>query len=125
MADAVEGLQYAEMSGARAVVDVWCLEVLACALTAQGQVPEQAARLLGTAAQVRDGAASARIQRLAALVEQAGTALREGLGEVEFALAYEAGRGLSRDKAIAEALAVAEALALAAAPVAEERATTP
>src|SRR5438105_9144660 len=88
VADAVEGLQVALACGQRFCGDLWCLEVLACAWTAQGQMPEQAARLLGAVAHLRQVMFPPRFQRLAALVEQAGAALRAVLGEAAFAAAY-------------------------------------
>jgi predicted ATPase/class 3 adenylate cyclase len=80
-----------------------CLEGIAAA--ARGQ-PELAARLLGAAAALREslGTPLWRVHRVE--YDQAMADVRAQLGEGTFAAAWEAGRALPLDQAIAEALAI-------------------
>ncbi len=107
-AAAIEGLGLVQAYGLRNSVDGGLIEVLACAWTAQGRMQEQAARLLGADAHLHDGLAMVGSHRLTALVEQAAASLRRSLGDAVFEAAYEAGRNLSSDEAVAEALATAQ-----------------
>ena len=83
------------------------MEGLATAVAAQGQA-ERAVRLLGAAAGLRDLLGSARHPMDRVAVERAEAALRAALGEEAFAAAWAAGRALSLDEAIYEALGESE-----------------
>jgi predicted ATPase len=79
------------------------VEGLATAVAAQGQA-ERAVRLLGAAAGLRDLLGSARHPMDRAAVERAEATLRATLGDAAYASAWNAGRALSLDEAIYEAL---------------------
>ena len=81
-----------------------CWEHLAEVALARVQ-PERAARFLGAAAQTLGALAPAPLPpRLAAVRERAALAARQALGEEAWAAAFAAGRALSLEEAIAEAL---------------------
>jgi tetratricopeptide (TPR) repeat protein len=84
-----------------------CLEGLSCVAFAQGQM-ERATRLSGAAAALRDeiGAPLPPADRPA--YERAVAALHTALGDDAFEAYWEAGRALSLEQAIAEALAPGE-----------------
>jgi predicted ATPase/class 3 adenylate cyclase len=79
------------------------LEGLATAAAALGQA-ERAVRLLGAAASVRDVLGSARHPMDRSAVERAEGALRAALGDAAYAAAWNAGRALSLEEAVYEAL---------------------
>ena len=80
------------------------LEELASTAGVAGQ-GERAARLLGAAAAVRETIGAPQPPQEQTDVEQAVAAARAALGEEAWAAAYAAGRALSLEQAIAEALA--------------------
>jgi predicted ATPase/class 3 adenylate cyclase len=79
------------------------LELLASTAGAAGQ-GERAARLLGAASALRETLGAPQPPQEQVEVEQAVAAARAALGEEAWAAAYAAGRALSREQAIAEAL---------------------
>ena len=80
------------------------LEALASTAGVAGQ-GERAARLLGAAAALRETIGAPQPPQEQTDVEQAVAAARVALGEESWAAAYAAGRALSLEQAIAEALA--------------------
>jgi predicted ATPase len=80
-----------------------CLEALATLASEQGR-PERAARLLGAAAALRDVAGTPIPLRDRADYERDLAAVRAALGDEAMALAWEAGKALDREQAIALAL---------------------
>ncbi|HEV2462097.1 MAG TPA: tetratricopeptide repeat protein, partial [Ktedonobacterales bacterium] len=86
------------------------LEYLVNVVGAAGR-GEQAARLLGAAAELRETIGAPRPSVEQALNEQEVAGARAVLGEQAWAAAYAAGRALSLEKAIAEALGEDEAAA--------------
>lgn len=103
VAAAVEGLEAVLTFGARVAVDVWFLEVLACAWTAQDQALMPAATLLGAVARAQEDAAPARFQRMLGLVAHTQALLCAALGEAAFRAASVEGHRLNRREAIAMA----------------------
>ena len=83
------------------------------ALAAAAEQPEQAARLFGAAAVVREETGRALIPHYPerAVFERAEESARRALGADAFAAAKEAGRALPREQAIAEATALADEIA--------------
>lgn len=81
------------------------LDDLAGVVALQGELT-RAARMLGTAAVVQGDREQTELV-LAALAQQTAAAVRAGLGEEAFAAAWAAGRALSLEQAVAEALAIA------------------
>ncbi|HLV99393.1 MAG TPA: tetratricopeptide repeat protein [Ktedonobacterales bacterium] len=79
------------------------LESLAVSASAAGQ-GERAARLMGAATALRERLGTPLPARSVAEVEQAVAAARAALGEEAWAAAYAAGRALSLEQAILEAL---------------------
>jgi hypothetical protein len=79
------------------------LEYLANVIGAAGR-GEHAARLLGAAAIIRETIGAPRTSVGQALTEQAVTEARSALGEELWAAAFAAGRALSVEEAVAEAL---------------------
>jgi hypothetical protein len=79
------------------------LELLASIAGTAGQ-GERAARLLGAAAAQRETLGTPQPPQEQVEVEQAVAAARAALGEEAWAAAYAAGRALSREQAVAEAL---------------------
>jgi hypothetical protein len=82
------------------------LENLACTTvaTGEGAQTERAAHLLGAAAALRERVGASPPRRLHALIERAAAPARAALGEERWAAAFAAGRALSLEEAIAEAL---------------------
>ncbi|MGH2369353.1 MAG: ATP-binding protein, partial [Chloroflexota bacterium] len=100
----------------RRVVVVPCLESLASAAAAQGQA-ERAARLFGMAETLGETIGAPRRSPEGIRRHQRGAAAaRAILGEEAFAAAWEAGRALPLEQAVAYALAVEEPAPPAAAP---------
>ena len=95
------------------------LEAIAC--TAVDRSAGAAARLLGSAATLRDRVGHPRDQKDAAVYERTVAIARKLLGATAFAAAWEVGRQLSRDNVLAEA----EFLAARAADGQEIRPRTP
>jgi hypothetical protein len=79
------------------------LELLASTVGVAGQ-GERAARLLGAAAALRETLGAPQPPQEQAEVEQAVAATRAALGEDAWAAAFAAGRALSLEQALAEAL---------------------
>jgi predicted ATPase/class 3 adenylate cyclase len=86
---------------------VYCLAGLASIAAASGQ-PERAARLFGVAEALRESAGILLPPVQRADYEHDVTAARAQLNEATFAAAWAAGRALSVEQAIAEALRVAQ-----------------
>jgi non-specific serine/threonine protein kinase len=104
-----------------------CLEGLAWVANAQGR-PLQAARLFGAAEAVRGRIGAAPWPAWHAEHERNVAATRASLGEAAFAAAWAAGRALSMDEAIEEALGEGEPapmLAPSAEPASAARAADP
>jgi tetratricopeptide (TPR) repeat protein len=80
-----------------------CLEGLAVVAGAQGEW-ERAARLFGAAKALRRAMAAPLSARECTEVDRHLTAVRVALGEAAFAAAWAAGRALTLERAIAEAL---------------------
>jgi DNA-binding CsgD family transcriptional regulator len=78
--------------------------------------PEQAARLFGTAAAIRDALGLPLRPFVRDLFDGLLQPVRTALGEAGFAVAVAAGRALTVEEAIAEAGAVAEAIRFPAFP---------
>jgi hypothetical protein len=72
---------------------------------AQGQ-PERAAQLFGAAAALREAIGESLPPAEQARNDQAGAALRVALGDAVFAAAWEAGRTMPLEQAIAEAISM-------------------
>jgi non-specific serine/threonine protein kinase len=81
----------------------WCLAGLGSA-AALGGAPERAARLWGAAERLRMALGCRPAPATRATYERALASARSELGEVAFALAWDAGQELSLEAAIAEAL---------------------
>jgi hypothetical protein len=77
----------------------------ACALEGHG---EQSARLLGAQEAVLASAAGRPSPLMLGIADQLVAPVRATMGEEDWAAAYEAGRALSLEQAIAEALGGAE-----------------
>ena len=101
-----ESLALSALIGDR-VSSAECWVNLASIAAARG-CPERAARLLGAAAAVHEIAGAALEDDLTADRERLMVAARDALGEAACAAAWETGRALSFDAAVAEAQAVAE-----------------
>jgi hypothetical protein len=82
---------------------------------------QPAARLFGAAANADPGIAINRYPSEESAYEQAISTARAVLGEQGFIVAYEAGRGLSLNEAVSEALALVNELAARAQTVADAR----
>jgi DNA-binding CsgD family transcriptional regulator len=92
------------------------LDVCGCHAAGAGR-PRLAARLLGAAETAQRGLGATTIPHLAPLIAQAWRSTRDALGDAAFQVEYDAGRGMSRDAAIALALGEpAEPAAPTAAP---------
>ena len=94
------------------------IDILAGAAAATGH-PERAARLFGATAALREAAGRTRWAHMRLDFERREAAARSELGETAFAKAWDQGRQLSPEQAIAEALAATSAPA--APPTARER----
>jgi hypothetical protein len=83
------------------------------ALAAAVEQPEQAARLFGAAAAVREETGRALVPHFPerAVFERAEARARAALGATAFTAAEAAGRALPRERAIAEAAALADEIA--------------
>jgi predicted ATPase/DNA-binding CsgD family transcriptional regulator len=81
----------------------WCLEGMAGVATAQKR-PEQAARLFGAAAALRKMIGAPRPPAFRSYHERNLAAVRERLGETKFTAAWEEGRSMTTEQAIAHAL---------------------
>jgi tetratricopeptide (TPR) repeat protein len=81
------------------------LGLLGSLAAVQGQ-PERAARLIGAAAVLHETSRTRAIPLTEALFAEGVELARQELGEAEFAAAWEAGRAMSTEEAVAEALAV-------------------
>jgi non-specific serine/threonine protein kinase len=88
------------------------VESLAWVATAQ-RLPQRATRLYGAAEALRQLGGSPMLGELKARRERRLLALRQALGETEFATAWQAGRVLSVDQAVALALEDSHASSLA------------
>ncbi|HEV2458329.1 MAG TPA: hypothetical protein VGS80_08175, partial [Ktedonobacterales bacterium] len=77
---------------------------LTAASAADGARAERAARLLGAAARLRERVGTLQSPRWRAATERAAALARAALGEERWAATYAAGRALSQEAAIAEAL---------------------
>jgi non-specific serine/threonine protein kinase len=97
-------LRYADLRDPKA--EAACVEALAC-VAGLSRLPEQAARLFGAAEGLREsvGAALEPLEREPH--EEAAAAARAALDGPTFAAAWAAGRALSLDEVVVEALAVA------------------
>jgi len=82
-----------------------CLEGLAAVALAQKQ-PERAARLLGAAAALREAGRHIPYPAEQSVIEQSLAAARAAVDEATFTAAWEAGRALTQEQAVAEALGV-------------------
>jgi predicted ATPase/DNA-binding SARP family transcriptional activator len=80
------------------------LEGLAKACAALGR-PDRAARLMGSAAVILETTGDTRAPRDQSEVDELLSRLRHALGDAAFTAAWEAGRALSRETALADALA--------------------
>jgi hypothetical protein len=84
----------------------WCLAGLG-SVAALDEEPERAARLWGAAERLRQAIGCRPPPAARATYERAIATARTALGEEAFATAWEAGRALMLEQAIAEALQIA------------------